>query len=215
MRLILLGPPGSGKGTQAQLLSRNHNLEHVSTGDLLRAARDQGTPLGLRAKEYMDAGQLVPDELVNDLVAERFRRGGRVERFVMDGYPRKLSQAAAFDALLREQFLDLSGVVLLTVDDEEIVRRLSGRRTCPNPACKATYHVGNKPPRVPGVCDLCGHELVQRSDDKPETIRARLVVYHKDTVELIPHYRAQGLLREVQGEGEIAAVYDNILKVLK
>jgi adenylate kinase len=211
MRLILLGPPGSGKGTQAQLLGRNFHLEHISTGDLLRAARDEGTLLGLRAKSFMDAGQLVPDELVNDLVAERFR-GSRLERFLMDGYPRKLSQAAAFDALLREQFLDLNAVVLLTVEDEEIVRRLSGRRTCPN--CKATYHVNNKPPKVSDVCDLCGHQLIQRSDDKPETIRARLMVYHRDTVELIPHYRAQGLLREVPGEGEIAAVYDNILKVL-
>jgi adenylate kinase len=215
MRLILLGPPGSGKGTQAKLLSRDHDLEHISTGDLLRAAKDQGTPLGLRARTYMDAGQLVPDELVNDLVAERFRRAGRPERFVMDGYPRTLAQAASFDALLHEEMLDLDAVVLLRVDDEEIVRRISGRRVCPNPACKATYHVGNNPPKVPGVCDLCGHPLVQRSDDRPETVRARLVVYHKDTVELIPHYRAQGLLREVQGEGEIKAVYDNILKVLK
>jgi adenylate kinase len=212
MRLILLGPPGSGKGTQAQLLSRDHDLEHVSTGDLLRAAKDQGTPLGLRAKEYMDAGQLVPDVLVNDLVAERFRRGGRLERFVMDGYPRKLSQAAAFDALLREQMLDINAVVLLTVDDEEIVRRISGRRTCPS--CKATYHVDNKPPKVPGVCDNCGHALIQRSDDRPETVRERLNVYHNDTVELIPHYRAQGLLREVSGEGKIEDVYANILRVL-
>jgi adenylate kinase len=211
MRLILLGPPGSGKGTQAQLLARNFNLEHISTGDLLRAARAAGTPLGLRAKPYMDAGKLAPDELVNDLVAERFRRS-RLERFLMDGYPRSLSQAASFDALLREQMLDLNAVVLLTVDDEEIVRRLSGRRTCPN--CQATYHVENKPPKVPGVCDNCGHALVQRSDDRPETIRARLMVYHKDTVELIPHYRAQGLLREVSGEGKIEDVYENILKVL-
>jgi adenylate kinase len=211
MRLILLGPPGSGKGTQAHLLSRDHDLEHISTGDLLRAARDAGTPLGLRAAPYMAAGKLAPDELVNDLVAERFRRG-RLERFLMDGYPRKLSQAASFDALLREQTLDVNAVVLLAVDDEEIVRRISGRRTCPN--CKATYHVENKPPKVPGVCDNCGHALIQRSDDRPETVRERLNVYHKDTVELIPHYRAQGLLREVSGEGKIEDVYANILKVL-
>jgi adenylate kinase len=212
MRLILLGPPGSGKGTQAKLLGRDDNLEHISTGDLLRAAKDQGTPLGLRAKPYMDAGQLVPDDLVNELVAERFRRGDRPERFVMDGYPRTLSQAAAFDAVLREQFLDLNGVILLNVHDEEIVHRISGRRVCPN--CNATYHIDNKPPKVPGVCDVCGHALEHRSDDKPETVRARLAVYHKDTVELIPHYRAQGLLREVAGEGNIDAVYANILKVL-
>jgi adenylate kinase len=212
MRLILVGPPGCGKGTQAKLLSQQLNLEHISTGDLLRAAREQQTALGLRAKPYMDAGKLAPDDLVNDLVAERFRRDDRPERFVMDGYPRTLAQAAAFDAVLREQFLDLTAVILLNVDDDELVRRISGRRSCPN--CKAIYHIENKPPKVADECDLCGHKLVHRSDDKPETVRARLGVYHKDTAELIPHYRAQGLLCEVNGMGSIESVYANLLKVL-
>jgi adenylate kinase len=214
MRLILLGPPGCGKGTQAQLLSRNNHLEHIGTGDLLREAIRQHTPLGQRAEPFVKSGRLVPDDLVNDLVAERFRRPDRPERFVMDGYPRTLSQAAAFDAVLREQFLDLNNVVLLTVDDEEIVRRLGGRWSCPTPGCKATYHTEKNPPKVAGICDVCGHQLVQRDDDKPETVRARLLVYHKNTEELIPHYRAQGFLREVAGTGDIETVYANILKVL-
>src|SRR5277367_4543651 len=135
MRLILLGPPGCGKGTQAKLLSRHNRLEHIGTGDLLRDAKNRGTPLGLRAKPFIEAGKLVPDELVNDLVAERFRREDRPERFVMDGYPRTLAQAAAFDAVLRQQFLDLTAVVLLTVDDTEILHRLAGRWSCPTPGC--------------------------------------------------------------------------------
>jgi adenylate kinase len=214
MRLILLGPPGSGKGTQAELLCQRNHWEHIATGDLLRAGKAQGTPLGLRAKPYMDAGQLVPDDLVNDLVAERFRRDDRPNRFVLDGYPRTLAQAAAVDVVLREQFLDLTAVVLLSVEDEEIVRRIAGRRSCPNVSCKATYHVENKPPKVADVCDLCGTKLVQRSDDMPETVRARLMVYHKETAELIPHYQRQGLLREVAGTGPIETIYANVMKVL-
>lgn len=214
MRLILLGPPGCGKGTQAELLSQHHNLEHIGTGDLLRAAMSQKTPLGLRAKPFVDSGQLVPDDLVNDLIAERFRREDRPERFVLDGYPRTLAQAAAFDAVLREQFLDLTAVVLLQVDDEEILRRLAGRWSCPTPGCKATYHTDSNPPKVPGICDNCGGKLVQRSDDRPETVQARLVIYHENRVALIPHYRAQGLLREVPGTGTIETVYQNILKAL-
>jgi len=215
MRLILLGPPGSGKGTQAKLLSRDHRLEHIGTGDLLREAARVGTPVGLRAKPFLDSGRLAPDELVNELVAERFRLADRPERFVMDGYPRTVSQAVAFDQVLRRHSLDLTGVVLLNVPDEEIVRRLSGRWSCPKAGCKATYHTESNPPKVPGVCDNDGTPLVQREDDKEETVRARLVVYHKNTEELIPHYRAQGLLREVSGVGGIEQVYANVLKALK
>jgi adenylate kinase len=214
MRLILLGPPGCGKGTQAALLCQRNRLEHIGTGDILRQAIHQGTPSGLRAKPYVADGRLVPDDLVNDVIAERFNRDDRPDRFVMDGYPRTLAQAAAFDQVLRQQFLDLSAVVLLHVDDEEIVRRVAKRWSCPKPGCKATYHTESKPPKVPGVCDLCGTALVQREDDRPETVRARLVVYHKNTEELVPHYRAQGLLHEVPGHGTIESVYANIVKVL-
>jgi adenylate kinase len=215
MRLILLGPPGSGKGTQAQLLSRRCRLEHIGTGDILREAIRQNTPSGARARPYVESGQLVPDDLVNELIAERFGRDDRPARFVMDGYPRTLAQAAAFDRVLRPHHLELNGVLLFTVEDEEIVRRLGGRWSCPRSGCKATYHTVSNPPKVSGICDNCGTPLVQRADDRPETVRARLVVYHKDTVELIPYYRAQGLLHEVSGQGEIEQVHDNLMKVLK
>jgi adenylate kinase len=214
MRLILLGPPGCGKGTQAQLLSRRHRLEHIGTGDLLREAMRQNTAVGVRARPFVDEGKLVPDEVVNDLIAERFRRPDRPDRFVLDGYPRTVAQARALDGVLRGQGLDLTAVVLLEVPDEEIVRRLSGRWSCPKPSCKATYHTEHKPPRKPGICDDCGTALVQREDDREETVKARLIVYHKNTVELIPYYRAQGLLRAVSGVGGIEEVYGNIMQVL-
>jgi adenylate kinase len=182
MRLILVGPPGSGKGTQAKLLSERQGLVHIGTGDILREAVRLKTPRGLLAEPYVVSGKLVPDDLVNELVADRFRRDDRPERFVMDGYPRTLAQAASFDQVLRQQFLDLSAVVLLAVDDEEIVQRLSGR---------------------------------QREDDKEETIRRRLALYHQNTADLIIHYRAQGLVREVDGEGEIEIIYQRIVQAIK
>jgi adenylate kinase len=214
MRLILLGPPGCGKGTQAALLCRRHNLEHIGTGDLLRAEDQRKTPLGIRAHPYLVAGKLAPDDLVNDIVAERFKREDRPERFVLDGYPRTLAQARAFDELMRRLQVELTAVLLLSVRDEEIVRRLSGRWSCPKQGCLATYHTEKNPPKVPGVCDRCGTTLVQREDDKEETVRARLLVYHKNTEELIPYYRQKGLLKEVQGEGEIEQVYQAIMAAL-
>src|SRR5262245_48391184 len=165
MRIILLGPPGCGKGTQAKLLSQRYGLEHIATGDILRAAIHNKTPAGLRARADVEAGRLVPDDLVNDLIAERFGQEPRPERFVLDGYPRTLAQAMALDAVLRQHGLLLTGVLLLDVPDEEIIRRVSGRWSCPNPGCKATYHTEHNPPRVPGVCDVCGSRLVQRADD--------------------------------------------------
>jgi len=162
----------------------------------------------------MESGQLVPDELVNDLVAERFRRSDRPAKFVMDGYPRTVSQALAFDAVLKEQRLALTAVVLLAVPDEEIVSRLKGRWNCPEPSCRATYHSERNPPKVAGICDRCGTALVQRPDDNEATVRRRLAVYHQNTAALIPHYRAQGLLVEVSGSGEIEQIYANILLAL-
>ncbi len=216
MRLILLGPPGSGKGTQAKLLTRQNRLEHIGTGDLLRAAMRQHTPVGERARPFVESGQLVPDDLINDLIAERFLQPDRPEHFVMDGYPRTVTQATAFDRVLSQHGLRLTAVLLLTVDDAEIVRRLrSGRWSCPAPGCKATYHTESYPPKVEGICDDCGTRLVQRDDDKEETVLARLVVYHRNTAELFPYYRAQGLLREVPGQGEIEQVYANLMKALK
>jgi adenylate kinase len=214
MRLILLGPPGSGKGTQAALLCNRHHLEHIGTGDMLRAAARQRTPMGVRVQPYLEAGKLAPDDLVNGVIAELFRRADRPKKFVMDGYPRTLAQASAFDRVLNEQSLPLTAVVLLTVADEEIVRRLGGRWSCPRQGCMATYHTEHNPPRDPGVCDRCGTRLVQRNDDKPETVLRRLEVYHRDTAELIPYYEGQGLLHAVPGQGEIEAVYQSIERVL-
>ena len=214
MRLILLGPPGCGKGTQAKLLSERNRLEHIGTGDILREAIRQQTPAGLRAHPYVEKGQLVPDDLVNDVVAERFNLNDPPERFVMDGYPRTLAQAIAFDQVLRQHYFDLTGVVFLDVSDDEIIARVGERWSCPKPGCKATYHTKSKPPKVPGVCDYCGTKLIQREDDRPDTVKARLVVYHDNIGPLLEHYRVQGCLYEVPGHGPIQKVYDNMMRVL-
>jgi len=214
MRLILSGPPGSGKGTQAQLLCQRLGLEHVGTGDILREAIRRDTLTGRRAKRFVESGKLVPDDVVNDLVADRFRPADRPTGFVMDGYPRTLAQAQTFDGVLEEQGLDLSAVILLDVVDAEIVRRLSGRWSCPKHGCKATYHVVNNPPKVAGRCDLCGTALVQRDDDKEETVKERLRVYHGNKVKLLPYYRARGLVREVPGQGDIEQIYAAIVRAL-
>ncbi|MHB1423917.1 MAG: adenylate kinase [Gemmataceae bacterium] len=214
MRLILLGPPGCGKGTQAKLLCERNGLEHIGTGDILREAIRQQTPAGLRAHPFVEKGLLVPDDLINDVIAERFNLSDAPERFVMDGYPRTLAQATAFDQVLRQHFLDLNAVVLLQVSDEEIIARVSERWSCPKPGCKATYHTKSKPPKVSGICDYCGTKLIQREDDRPETVRARLVVYHGNIGPLSEYYRVQDLLHEVPGHGAIDNVYANIMKVL-
>ncbi len=191
MRLILLGPPGGGKGTQANLLCSRNGLEHISTGDLLRDAIRKGTPNGLRVKPLVEAGKLVQDDLVNALIAERFDRPDRPSGFIMDGYPRT------------------------HVDEKEIFERITGRLTCPNKDCKATYHVVTNPPRVAGICDLCGTKLEQRRDDSPATVRARLEAYRREMAELIPYYREKGLLREVCGQGDIETIYQKIMAVLQ
>jgi adenylate kinase len=214
MRLILLGPPGSGKGTQAHLLCQRLGLEHIGTGDIIRAAIANHTPVGQRAEPFVKTGALVPDELVNDLVAEHFHSPGRHDRFVMDGYPRTVAQAVTFDKLLAELKLDLTAVLRLEVDDDEIIRRVSGRWSCPLKGCKATYHVVSNPPKVYGICDRDGTVLVQREDDLPETVRARLAVYHRNTEKLIPYYEDRGLLRRIPGYGDIEGVYNNLVKVL-
>ena len=215
MRLILVGPPGSGKGTQAKLLSQRLGLAHVGTGDMLRESIRLGTPGGRKAAPFVAAGQLVPDDLVNQIIADFFARDDRPECFVMDGYPRTLPQAMAFEQVLRQHFMALDDVVWLRVDTEEIVRRVSGRWVCPNPTCNATYHTSLKPPRVPGVCDLCQTRLMQRDDDKAETVRKRLEIFYQSTTDLLDYYRKQGLLREVPGIGDVDTIYHNILKAVK
>ena len=214
MRLIFIGPPGSGKGTQAQLLSKRLGLVHFATGDILRDAVANDTPEGRKATSYMAAGQLVPDAIVIDIVNARLRAKDRPAKFIMDGYPRTLVQANSFDLVLKEQGLELDAVVFLNVEDDEIVRRNSARWTCINPECKATYNTLSKPPRVAGRCDLCQHLLQRREDDKPETIRRRLQVFHEQADGILDHYRRQGRLIEVPGVGDIEAIYASIVKAL-
>ena len=196
-------------------LCRSCRLEHIGTGDLLRDAIARQTPAGVQAHAYVADGRLVPDEVVNNLIAERFRLEDRPTRFVMDGYPRTVAQAKAFDQVLQTYQLPLSAVVLLEVPNEEIVKRLSGRWSCPRSGCKATYHTDENPPKVVGICDQCGTTLVQREDDKEETVRRRLVVYHKNTEELIPYYEDRHLLRRVDGVGAIDQVQARVTRALK
>jgi adenylate kinase len=189
-------------------------LLHFATGDVLREAVEKGTPEGRKAKPFMTSGQLVPDEIVNDIINARFRDPTKPQQFVLDGYPRTLAQALSLDAVLTEQALDLDAVILLSVDDDEIVHRLGNRWTCPNSACKAVYHAFFNPPKRAGVCDLCHTALHQRDDDKPATIRKRLQVYHEFNDALIRLYRNKGLLIEVPGRGDIESIYADIIKSL-
>jgi len=215
MRLIFIGPPGSGKGTQTKLLAKRLGLAHYSTGDILRDAARLATPEGKQAQAYLAAGQLVPDDIVNDLIFAKFRGSDRPTRFVMDGYPRNLAQAQAFDRMLQRCNFDLDGVVFLVVADAEIVRRLSARWNCPNPQCKATYNMQSKPPQRNRTCDDCQTPLIQRDDDKVETARERLKIFHQLTDDLLAHYRKQDLVVDVPGIGDIETIYQNIVASLQ
>ena len=214
MRLVLVGPPGSGKGTQGELLVRRLGLVEVGTGDILRRAIKEQTPIGRQVEPLLKQGLLVPDSVVNDLIAELFRGPNRPACFVMDGYPRTLAQAIAFDKLLAEEKLDLEGVVNLTIADEEVVRRISGRRCCTNPTCGMCFHVVARPPRTPGMCDKCGSPLTVRDDDKEETVRRRLQEFHKNTDALVEHYRKKGLVRDVPATDPVDTTYANIITAL-
>ena len=213
MRLVLVGPPGSGKGTQAEKLCERLKLDYVGTGNILREAIKQNTPVGQLAKPLLDQGLLVPDTVVNDLVAELFRTK-RLDRFVMDGYPRTYAQAIAFDALLAQQYLKIDAVVNLTIDDEEVVRRISSRRCCSNKTCAVCYNLAFRPPKKEGICDRCGSPLTLRDDDKEETIRRRLIEFHKITDDLISHYRRAVILVDVPAVDPMDIVYRNIEKAL-
>ena len=214
MRLVLVGPPGSGKGTQAKRLVERLGLTYVGTGDILREAIRLQTPTGVLVGPLLKQGLLAPDPLVNDVIAELFRGGHRPERFVLDGYPRTLAQAVAFDALMRQQYLRLDAVVNLDIGDDEVVRRISGRRTCPNPKCAASWHVVANPPKTAGVCDKCGTPLVLRFDDEEETVRRRLGEFHKNTDALLDHYRRQGLVRDVSALDPVETIYANVVRAL-
>ena len=213
MRLILLGPPGAGKGTQAKRLIERYGIPQISTGDILRAAVREGTELGKKAKQYMDAGQLVPDEVVIGIIRERLKEADCAKGFILDGFPRTVPQAEALKSVLAELGQALDHVVSIEVPDEDLVERLTGRRTCRK--CGAMYHVKFTPPKQEGVCDKCGGELYQRDDDKEETIRARLKVYHDQTAPLVEFYNEEGLLRRIDGVGSVDEIYGRILGVLE
>ena len=197
LNLILLGPPGSGKGTQGERLQEDLELPYYATGDMLRLAVREGTEVGLKAKEYMDRGDLVPDEVIIGVIADRLESGDADHGFILDGFPRTVPQAEALDAKLGEISRQLTAVILIDVDDEEIVRRLSGRRVCTE--SNHVYHVDFSPPEKEGVCDIDGSELIIRDDDNPEVIRNRLVQYHEKTAPLVDFYDGQALLNRVDG----------------
>ena len=210
MKLIFLGPPGAGKGTQAAIVSKQLDIPTVSTGDMLRAAVKEGTEVGLQAKSYMDAGKLVPDAVIIGIVHERLAKPDCAKGFILDGVPRTIAQAEA----LEEAGITFDHVISLEVDDEAIVARMSGRRVCAK--CGAPYHVVNNPPKAEGVCDVCGGELTQRVDDKAETVRHRLEVYHQETEPLKAFYQQRGVLGSVPGDqGTIEDVTAAIMSVLE
>jgi adenylate kinase len=217
MRLIVLGPPGAGKGTQAQRLMANHGLVQLSTGDMLRAAIAAQTPIGLEAKAIMDAGKLVPDSVVIGIISDRLDDDDVKSGFILDGFPRTLKQADALEALLAEKAIPLDGVVLLEVDDEALVERIAGRFTCAS--CGTGYHDTFRPAKADGVCDVCGStEFKRRADDNAETMRTRLQAYYKDTAALVGYYYAKGKLNAVDGMADIDAVgveIDTVLANLK
>lgn len=213
MKLILLGPPGAGKGTQAKMLVEHFAIPQIATGDILRGAVQAGTALGIQAKSFMDAGSLVPDEVVIGIVRERLQESDCQGGFILDGFPRTVAQADALQGSLVELGRQLDKVISLTVDAEALVQRLTGRRTCRS--CGRGYHVTFEPPRSAQLCDACGGELYQRDDDQEATIRRRLSVYAEQTAPLIAYYRAAGLLAELDGMQSIPVVQRQILGALQ
>jgi adenylate kinase len=213
MRLVLVGPPGAGKGTQAQFISAHLDVPKISTGDIFRANVSQGTELGQQAKKYMDAGDLVPDEVTIGMVKDRLAEDDAKKGFLLDGFPRNVPQARIFDEILIEAGTPLDVVLELVVDDDEVVRRLSGRRTCRN--CGHIWHVDFDPPSTEDVCDICGGELFQRDDDKPETVRHRLEVYYEQTSPLVGYYAEAGILVGIDAMGPVDDVTDRAIAALR
>ena len=212
MKIIMLGAPGAGKGTQAKQIADKYAIPHISTGDIFRANLKAGTELGKKAKEYMDQGLLVPDELTCDLVMDRISQDDCKNGFVLDGFPRTIPQAEALDAALAKINEKMEYAIDVDVPDENIVNRMSGRRACLS--CGGTYHVVYNPTKVEGICDACGGELVLRDDDKPETVAKRLDVYHTQTQPLIDFYAGEKILKEVDGTKDVAEVFDAITAIL-
>ena len=212
MKIIMLGAPGAGKGTQADKICAKYNIPHISTGDIFRANIKNNTELGQKAKSYMDKGELVPDELVVDLVVDRIKADVCANGYVLDGFPRTIPQAEALDAALAAINDKVDYAINVEVPDENIINRMSGRRACV--ACGATYHIVHIPTKVEGICDKCGAELILRDDDKPETVKNRLNVYHEQTQPLIDYYTAKNVLHEVDGTKAMEDVFSSIVSIL-
>jgi len=214
MRLILLGPPGGGKGTQARALTERFAIPQISTGDILRAAVKEGSAMGRQAKEFMDAGKLVPDEVIVGIIRDRIKAADCRNGYLFDGFPRTVAQADALSNMLADLGVALDHVISIDVPDEEIVGRLTGRLTCPN--CGAMFHQTTMPPKAAGVCDRCGRPgLIVRDDDKEETIRQRLATYHGQTAPLIAYYENQGLLRRIEGLGAVEEIGKRISSIFE
>ena len=212
MKIIMLGAPGAGKGTQAKKIAAKYAIPHISTGDIFRANIKNNTELGQKAKTYMDKGELVPDELVVDLIMDRFKEADCANGYVLDGFPRTIPQAEALDRALAEMGQKIDYAIDVEVPDENIVNRMSGRRACVD--CGATYHIVYAPTAKEGICDKCGGELILRDDDKPETVKKRLDVYHEQTQPLIDYYTNAGILKTVDGTVDIDVVFQNIVEIL-
>ena len=212
MKIIMLGAPGAGKGTQAKKIADKYQIPHISTGDIFRANIKNGTELGQKAKAYMDQGLLVPDDLTLDLIMDRFQEPDCANGYVLDGFPRTIPQAEALTKALSDKGESIDYAINVEVPDDNIITRMSGRRACL--ACGATYHIVHNPARVEGVCDRCGEKLVLRDDDKPETVKKRLDVYHSQTQPLIDYYTKEGKLAEVDGTQEMEDVFAAIVKIL-
>ncbi len=212
MKIIMLGAPGAGKGTQAKMIADKYGIPHVSTGDIFRANIKEGTDLGKEAKSYMDKGLLVPDELTVKILLDRVAKDDCKNGYVLDGFPRTIPQAEVLDKALSEMNDSIEFAIDVDVPDENIIKRMSGRRACL--ACGATYHIEHIPPKKEGICDRCGKELVLRDDDKPETVKNRLSVYHEQTQPLIDFYKSRNVLKEVDGTVPMQEVFDSIVAIL-